>query len=92
MASHLFDHPEASYVRPVRPGPEGGRRRRTYSVPEVAELLGISRSTAYECVRRGEIPALRFGQRLVVPVQAIEELLVVRRECGDVIGPEREHR
>ena len=27
----------------------------TYTVTEAAELLGISRSSAYECVRRGEI-------------------------------------
>ena len=26
----------------------------TYTVPEAAELLGISRSSAYECVRRGD--------------------------------------
>jgi excisionase family DNA binding protein len=57
-----------------------GRQRRTYSVGEVADLLGISRSTAYECVHRGEIPALRFGQRLVVPIDAIEDLL-------DSVGP-----
>jgi excisionase family DNA binding protein len=40
--------------------------RITYTVPEVAELLGISRSTAYECVRRGDIPALALGRRIVV--------------------------
>ena len=30
-------------------------QRLTYTVTEVATLLGISRTTAYECVRRGEI-------------------------------------
>ena len=40
--------------------------RLTYTVPEVAELLGISRSTAYECIRRGEIPALVLGRRVLV--------------------------
>ena len=38
-------------------------------------MLGISRSTAYECVRRGELRALRFGRRLVVPRAALEELI-----------------
>jgi excisionase family DNA binding protein len=50
-------------------------RRRTYTVPEVAALLGISRSTAYECVRRGEIPSRRFGRRIVVLQHDLEGLL-----------------
>jgi len=50
--------------------------RRTMTVEEAAEALGISRSTAYECVRRGELRALRLGRRLVVPRGALEELLV----------------
>lgn len=47
----------------------------TYSVPEVADLLGISRTSAYEAVRRGEIPALTFGRRILVTRAAIEDLL-----------------
>ncbi len=38
-------------------------------------MLGISRSSAYECVRRGELRALRLGRRLVVPRSVLEELL-----------------
>ena len=49
--------------------------RCTYTVSEVAELLGISRSSAYECVRRGEIPAVVLGRRLVVPRHAVDALL-----------------
>ena len=45
------------------------------SVPEVAELLGISRAFAYELVARRELPALRLGRRLVVSRQVIEALL-----------------
>ena len=37
--------------------------RSTYTVEEVARILGISRTTAYECVRRGDIQARRFGVR-----------------------------
>ena len=49
--------------------------RRTYTVLEVAEMLGISRSTAYECVRRGEIPSLKLGGRVVISRMAFEALL-----------------
>ncbi len=46
----------------------------TYTVTETAELLGISRSSAYECVRRGEIPSLTLGRRVVVPRRALEDV------------------
>jgi excisionase family DNA binding protein len=53
------------------------RARLTYTVPEVAELLGISRSSAYECVRRGEIPALTLGRRVVIAKATIDTMLNV---------------
>ena len=49
--------------------------RSTYTVEEVARILGISRTTAYECVRRGEIRARRFGRRVVIPTIVVDELL-----------------
>lgn len=39
----------------------------TYSVEEVAKLLGIARNNAYERVRAGDIPSIRMGKRLLVP-------------------------
>jgi excisionase family DNA binding protein len=53
------------------------RTRLTYTVPEVAELLGISRSSAYECVRRGAIPALTLGRRVVIAKATIDTMLNV---------------
>jgi excisionase family DNA binding protein len=47
----------------------------TYSVTEAARLLGISRSSAYECVHRGDLPALTLGRRIVIPRMALERLL-----------------
>jgi excisionase family DNA binding protein len=41
--------------------------RAVYTVPEVAQLLSLSRGTAYALVRDGTIPALRLGGRWVVP-------------------------
>jgi excisionase family DNA binding protein len=45
------------------------------TVDEAAARLGINRSTAYEAVRRGAIPSIRIGRRVLVPVTALEQLL-----------------
>lgn len=42
-------------------------RPAVYTVPEVARLLAVARSTAYELVRDGAIPAQRLGRRWVIP-------------------------
>jgi len=50
-------------------------RRRTYTVAEAALLIGVSRSTAYELVARGELRAIRLGRRWVVPVSTVAEIV-----------------
>lgn len=47
----------------------------TMTVTQTATVLGISRSSAYECVRLGSIPSIRLGRRIVVPTRAIDALL-----------------
>ncbi len=49
--------------------------RITLSIEEVASLLGLGRTAAYEAARRGEIPNRRLGRRVVVPVPALREWL-----------------
>ncbi len=39
----------------------------TYTVDEVAALLGVARGLAYEGVRNGSIPATRVGRRWLIP-------------------------
>jgi excisionase family DNA binding protein len=39
----------------------------TYTVPQAAALLGISSWSAYEAIKRGELPARKVGRRIVVP-------------------------
>jgi excisionase family DNA binding protein len=38
-----------------------------YTVTEVAHMLSLSRGSAYQLVRTGEIPALKLGGRWVIP-------------------------
>ena len=55
-----------------------------YNVPEAGRLLGLSRQSAYEAARRGELPTVRFGRRLIVPKVALERLLgAVGRPAAD---------
>jgi excisionase family DNA binding protein len=57
------------------PRSEPATARRTYSVGEAAAILGISRTTAYQCVRTKELPSLRFRGRIVIPAAVIDALL-----------------
>ena len=52
----------------------------TMTVEEAGRFLGISRGLAYEAARRGEIPTLRIGHRLVVPRRRLEAMLEEPRE------------
>lgn len=49
--------------------------RRTYTVTEAAAVLGISRTSAYERVRAGELPALRLGRRIVITRTVVDAML-----------------
>jgi excisionase family DNA binding protein len=49
--------------------------RRTFSVPEAGQLLGLSRNSAYEAARRGDLPTIRIGRRLFVAKAALDRML-----------------
>jgi excisionase family DNA binding protein len=51
------------------------------TVPEAAQLLGISRNHAYELVKAGELPALRLGTAVRVRTSTLRGLLEV--ETGE---------
>jgi excisionase family DNA binding protein len=52
------------------------------SVEEAAMALGVSRGTAYEAVRSGQIPTVRLGRRLLVPIDALQALLKVEASAS----------
>lgn len=59
----------------------------TLTVEQAAKVLGIGRSTAYELVHTGDIPSLRLGRRIVVPVGQIAMCLgVTPNEVRGLIG------
>ncbi len=60
--------------------------RMTISVSETADLLGISRWLAYEQIQRGELPVIRMGRRLRVPVRPL--LAIVGMSWEDWLAAE----
>lgn len=47
----------------------------TMSVPDAAALLGISRSTLYRAIDRGDIVAIRIGRCTQIPRHVVERLI-----------------
>jgi excisionase family DNA binding protein len=45
------------------------------TVEEAGRLLRISRQSAYQAARSGELPTIRIGRRLLVPRAKLAELL-----------------
>ncbi len=52
------------------------------TVPETAQTLGIGRTLAWTLVRRGELPAVRIGRAVRVPVAAVESWIAERAKSG----------
>ncbi len=50
---------------------------------EVAETLGIARSKVYEMLASGEIPSLRIGKSVRVPVDALHAWVHSRVTASD---------
>ena len=47
----------------------------TLSVPKAGkENFGLSRNGSYEAAKRGDIPTIKIGKLLRVPVRALEEM------------------
>lgn len=52
-----------------------GENRLTYTVLEAAELLGMTRNTAYAAAKRGELPTVRIGRLILVPRAPLHAML-----------------
>jgi excisionase family DNA binding protein len=48
---------------------------KTVSVIEAGRWLGLGRNASYEAARRGDIPTIRIGRLIRVPVVALERKL-----------------
>jgi hypothetical protein len=52
-------------------------KRKTLSVPEAgAAYFGIQKDAAYNAAKRGQIPTIRMGRTLRVPIVLLEQMLL----------------
>lgn len=57
--------------------------RPTISVPDAGRLFyGLARNAAYDAARKGDIPTIRIGGRIMVPVAPLAEKLGLRARIG----------
>ena len=57
--------------------------RPTISVPEAGKLFfGLARCAAYAAARKGDIPTIRIGGKIMVPVAPLAEKLGLRSTAG----------
>lgn len=60
---------------------------RFYSVSETADILGVSEMTLYRQIRADAFPAIRVGNRLVVPARCLEEMVETAFKKNAVVDP-----
>ncbi|GAA4531391.1 helix-turn-helix domain-containing protein [Chelativorans composti] len=55
----------------------------TISVPEAGRLFfGLARNAAYEAAKNGDIPTVKVGGRIMVPVAPLAERLGLKSRVG----------
>ena len=60
---------------------------KTISVPEAGKrYFGLSRNASYDAAARNEIPTIRIGRLLRVPVRAMERMLDKSEPAKNVIS------
>src|SRR6266511_3941639 len=79
VEAHTHDRTTPIGTYPRRSGID--MERLTYTVSEVAELLGISRSKAYDLVAAGLLPIVPLPGRRTLVARAVLERLVDAPEC-----------
>lgn len=45
------------------------------TIPQLAELLGISRIAVYKKVRKGQIKAVKIGRNYAIPIKYVDDIL-----------------
>jgi len=52
-------------------------QKRFYTVKEVAKFLTVSKSLIYSRAQNNEIPSMRLGRRILIPLGYIDNLMSI---------------
>ena len=64
---------------------EEALQKATMTIPEAgATFFGLGRSGAYEAAKRGDLPTIKVGRRLIVPVAPLAEKIGLRSLIGAI--------
>jgi hypothetical protein len=55
------------------------------SVPDTAEILGMSEVTLYRAIREGQFPAIKVRGRYVVPARVLDDMESAAITSGAVV-------
>lgn len=55
--------------------PTTPEERKTITIAEAAKVLGIGRNQAYEAAKRGDLPTMRMGNRILVLAGPLDRML-----------------
>jgi excisionase family DNA binding protein len=50
-------------------------KKLTMNVNEASKALGVSRPSLYKAIRNNEVPVIRLGHRVLIPVAALDKYL-----------------
>jgi hypothetical protein len=52
------------------------------TVERAGAIIGLGRSAAYDAIRRGDLPSIRIGRRVVVPTARLADMLGLGHESA----------
>jgi excisionase family DNA binding protein len=80
--------PETTGRKPCDSTAQDQGNRLVYTVPEAGRLLGLSRNGAYEAAKRGDIPTIRIGRRLLVSKVPFHRMIELTAQDRGTQAPE----
>lgn len=60
--------------------PTAGHSSRVMTPTEWAKVHGVGRNLVYEEIRRGRLPHVRLGRKILIPIDALERMLASQEE------------
>lgn len=56
-----------------------------YSSTETAQVLGVSRPTVYQLMKRADFPAFKVGNRTLISADGLREWVKSQAEGGQIV-------